>query len=97
MIVEIEVDDIELFAKALNNATIAYWDICSSIFLGCKPQVGSKKFLPLIDLPDGELEQRFAVLKDVYEQIEEKEKELTTQWKELCQNDKRRENHESDA
>ena len=97
MVIEIEVDDIELFLKALNNATIAYWDICSSIFLNCEPQIGSRKFSPLADLPDGELEQRFAALKDVYEQIEAKEKELTTQWKELCQNDKRRENYESNA
>ena len=94
MIIEIEIDDIELFAKALNNATIAYWDICSSIFLGCDPQINSMKFLPLSELSDGELENRFNILRDVCEQVEEKEKKLTTQWKELCRNDQRRENHE---
>lgn len=38
MKIEIEISDIELFAKALNNAFIAYGDIVSSINLyGIEP------------------------------------------------------------
>lgn len=97
MVIEIEVDDIEVLAKALNNAFLAYGDIVSSINLGLEPQLSSVKYLPLMDLPFEELDCRYNTLKDVYLQIEAKEKELTTQWKELWQNDKRRENHEPDA
>ena len=98
MKIEIEVDDIEVLAKALNNAFIAYGDIVSSInCLGLEPQLSTIRYLPLMNLPAEELDRRYNTLKDVYLHIEAKEKELTTQWKELWQNDKRRENHESDA
>lgn len=36
MKVEIEVEDISLFAKALNNACISYNDIIWSIYMGCE-------------------------------------------------------------
>ena len=76
MIIEIEVDDIEVLAKALNNAFLAYGDIISSINLGLEPQLSSVKYLPLMDLPFEELDRRYNTLKDVYLQIEAKEKEL---------------------
>ena len=81
MVIEIEVDDLTLLINALNNATNAYGDICTSILLGLEPQIISKKYVPFADLPNGELEKRFNVLKDVYLQLENKEKEIKEAWK----------------
>lgn len=87
MKIEIEVTDVELFAKALNNAFLAYWDIVTAIDLGCDPQIRTTKFLPLGELPDGELKNRFEELERVYLQVEDIERRML--------NDERRENHES--
>lgn len=76
MKIEIEVSDIELFAKALNNAFLAYWDITSAIDLGLDPQIRTTKFLPLGELPDGELKNRFEELERVYLQVEEIERRM---------------------
>lgn len=89
MKIEIEVTDIELFAKALNNASLAYWDIITAIDLGCEPQIRTAKFLPLGALPNGELKNRFEELERVYLQIEDIERRML--------NDQRRENHEPSA
>ena len=89
MKIEIEVTDIELFAKALNNAFLAYWDIVSAIDLGCEPQIKTTKFLPLGALPNGELKNRFEELERVYLQVEDIERRML--------NDQRRENHEPSA
>lgn len=98
MKIEIEVDDIEVFAKALNNAFLAYGDIVSSInCLGLEPHLSTIKYLPLMELPAEELDRRYNTLKDVYLQVEAKEKELTKLWKEAWENDQRRENHEENA
>lgn len=70
MKITIEVEDITLFAKALNNAIIAYGDITWGIFLGCEVP---DKFAPLKGLPEGELKARVNCLKDVYRQVEELE------------------------
>ena len=95
MKIEIEVDDIEVFAKALNNAFLAYGDIVSSInCLGLEPQLSTIKYLPLMELSAEELDRRYNTLKDVYLQVEAKEKELTKLWKEVWENDKRRKNYE---
>ena len=89
MKIEIEVTDIELFAKALNNAFLACWDIITAIDLGCDPQVKATKFLPLGELPDGELKNRLEELEKVYFQVEDIERRML--------NDQRRENHEENA
>ena len=89
MKIEIEVSDIELFAKALNNAFLAYWDITSAIDLGLDPQIRTTKFLPLGELPDGELKNRFEELERVYLQVEEIERRML--------NDQKRANHEENA
>lgn len=89
MKIEIEVTDIELFAKALNNAFLAYWDIVTAIDFGCEPQIRATRFLPLGELPDGELKSRFEELERVYLQIEDIERKML--------NDQRRKNHEPSA
>ena len=72
MKIEIDIgDDITTFAKALNNACVAYGDVIYSIFLRCEI---SSKLQPLKDLTDEELQQRFDCLKSIYKQIEEIEK-----------------------
>ena len=76
MKIEIEVTDIELFAKALNNAFLAYWDIVTAIGLGCEPQIRTVKFMPLGALPNGELKNRFEELERVYLQIEDIERRV---------------------
>ena len=67
MKIEIEIENIELFAKALNNACLAYHYIVSSIELGCEIP---SKFVPLLDLSEEELHKRRSCLRDVYVQIE---------------------------
>lgn len=67
MKIEIEVENIELFAKALNNAYLAYHYIVSSIELGCEIP---SKFYSLSYLPEEELHKRRNCLRDVYMQIE---------------------------
>ena len=89
MKIEIEISNIELFSKALNNAFLAYGDIVHSINLGCGPQIITTKFLPLTKLSDNELRNRLEELKKVYLQIEEIERRIL--------NDKRRKNYEPSA
>lgn len=72
MKIEIDIgDDITIFAKALNNACVAYGDIISAIFFRCEIP---SKLQPLKELSDEELQQRFYCLKDVYKQVEEIER-----------------------
>ena len=67
MTINIEVSDIELFAKALNNAIVSYGDILSSAKFELDLPL---KYEHLFQLSDKELEDRFAILKDVYFQVE---------------------------
>ena len=71
MKIEIEVEDISLFAKALNNACISYSDIIWGIYIGCEVP---SKFDPLKKLPEDELKARIDCLKNVYRQVENIEK-----------------------
>lgn len=71
MKIEIEVEDISLFAKALNNACASYGDIIWGIYIGCEVP---RKFELLKKLPYEELQARMNCLKDVYRQVEENEK-----------------------
>ena len=89
MKIEIEVSDFNLFLKAFNNAVSAYGDIVSSIMLGCDPQINSSRFQILNDLTNEELKARMLELKNVYYQFIELERRMY--------DDKRRENHESNA
>ena len=72
MKVSIEVDNIELFATALNNAIASYGDIIYAIFLGCEIP---SKFEKLKTIPFEELKSRQECLLDVYSQVEKIEKE----------------------
>lgn len=67
MKIEIEVDDLSLFAKALNNACATYRDMVFGVMIGCEIPT---KFKKLKDIPFDELQSRFDCLKDVYKQIE---------------------------
>lgn len=69
--VELEVDDVTLLAKSLNNAIAAYGDIACGIFLGCEIP---SKFKMLKELPWEDIQSRVECLKDVYRQVEELEK-----------------------
>lgn len=72
MKIEIEVKDISLFAKALNNACISYGDVIWGIYIGCEVP---NKFDPLKKLSEEELKARIDCLKDVYRQVENMEKQ----------------------
>ena len=67
----IEVPNIELFAKAFNNAVATcgniYWSVCA----GCEVP---SNFEALKTIPEEELMARIKCLKGVYKQIEEIEK-----------------------
>ena len=71
MNITIEVPDVELFAKAFNNAVAACGKIYWSVYMGC--QVPSD-FEALEALTEEELLARHKCLRDVYEQIEHMEK-----------------------
>lgn len=70
MKVEIEVEDISLFAKGLNNACVCYGDVLYGIFLGCEIP---SKLEPLKNISYEELQARFDCVKAVYKQIEKME------------------------
>lgn len=66
MKIEVDVDDITLFADALNNAVAAYGDILFGIFIGCEIP---SKLEKLKEIPFDELQKRFDCIKNVYEQV----------------------------
>lgn len=71
MEIKLQVKDIELFTKALNNALIAYNEVVNAITLGCDIP---SKLEPLRKLDDYELICRRNCLADVYKQVEAIEK-----------------------
>ena len=81
MVIEIEVDDLTTFAKAVNNATAVYGDIVSAIRFGCDPCVRHKVKEALEKIPEEELQRRFECLTDVYAQLVDKERELNDAWR----------------
>ena len=84
MKIELEIDDIELFAKALNNAVIGYHEIVFSLSLGCDPTAPTLRLLE--NVSEEELRKRVAILNDIYCQVEDIERRML--------NDQRRENYE---
>lgn len=73
MKITIEVDDVELFAKGLNNAIATYGDILYAVSIGCKVP---SRFEVLETIPFENLSARYNCLVDVYEQVEQIEKDL---------------------
>ena len=73
MKIVIEINDVELFAKSLNNAVVAYGNIIRAIDLGCQvPLV----FEGLKTIPFESLRERYDCLIDVYKQVEQMEKDF---------------------
>ena len=72
MKIEIEVDNIEEFAIAFNNACVAYGDIISSAYFGCDIP---EKFKKLLLTPE-ELNDRYECLINVYKQITKIEEKI---------------------
>lgn len=71
MKIEIEVDDITLFASALNNAIVSYGEILFAIYFCCDVPAKLEK---LKEIPFEELKKRFDCIKNVYEQVLEIER-----------------------
>ena len=71
--ITLEVEDVTLFATALNNAVLAYNDIVFGITYECQV---SSKFLPLKNLSEEQLFSRLQCLKNVYNQVIKIEQEL---------------------
>lgn len=71
MEIKIKVGDITTFAKALQNAGVAYQTIVNSIMLGCDVP---NQFEPLKSLSDDELANRLDALRDVYMQVQKFER-----------------------
>ena len=63
---KITVDVDELVLKGLNNAVIAYGNVCSALILGCEVP---SKLEPLRKLSDEEMQMRFTAVKDLYMQL----------------------------
>ena len=74
MKIELEINDIEILSKALNNALATYGDIIFSSIMRCDIPL---KFEKLKDLPDEELIKRVNAIKDIYKQIEK----IEERWK----------------
>lgn len=72
MKITIEVNDIELFAKGLNNAIATYGDVVYAIDICCEVP---KRFEALKTIPFKDLSARYNCLVDVYEQVRQIEKE----------------------
>lgn len=73
MKIQLEVDDITLFATALNNAIVSYGDVVCAIMLGCEVP---SKLEPLKKIPFEKLEERMMCLKGIYRQIEKIETDM---------------------
>jgi len=73
MKITIEVKDIELFSKGLNNAIAAYGDIIYAIGIGCEIP---SAFEGLKAIPFDNLRTRYNCLVDAYKQVEQMEKDL---------------------
>ena len=73
MKITIEVNDIELFAKGFNNAIATFGDVVYAIDIGCEVP---SRFKVLETIPHENLLARYNCLVDVYEQIEQIEKNL---------------------
>lgn len=73
MKITIEIGDVELFAKSLNNAIAAYGNIISAIDLGCEVPL---MFDRLKTIPFENLRERYDCLIDVYKQVEQMEKDF---------------------
>ena len=73
MKIQLEIDDITLFATALNNAIVSYGDVVFAIMLGCEVP---SKLQPLKKIPFDKLEGRLACLKAIYKQIEKIETDM---------------------
>ena len=64
----IEVEDLTLFTKCLNNACLSYFDILHSAWLGCEIPF---KFEHLKHISEEEMNARKKCLHDVYKQVEQ--------------------------
>ena len=73
MKIEIEVEDISLFAKAFNNACVSHTENTRALMLGCDVP---KDIEPLRVLPDEELLERLRCLYNVNRQIEKIEMDI---------------------
>ena len=73
MKIEIEINNIELFAKGLNNAIAVYGHIISAIDLCCSIP---SKFEIFKTIPFEDLMARYNCLIKVYEQVEQIEKDF---------------------
>lgn len=67
MIIELEVADISMAAKAINNAAAAYGRILCAVMLGCEVPNG---FEALCELTDDECRTQILCLKDIIRQID---------------------------
>ena len=84
MKIEIEIDNLIEFSKALQNSLIAYTDIRNAIWImGCVPNNIDPKWGRLINQDATNMDEitsifdkRIIELKNVLKQIEQKEKEL---------------------
>ena len=72
MKIELDVEDISLFACGLNNAIATYGKILFAIHTCCGIP---PEFQRLKEIPFDELQKRFDCIKGVYEQVVEIEKE----------------------
>lgn len=84
MKIEIEIDNLIEFSKALQNSLIAYEDIRNAVWImGCVPNDIDSKWEKLINRDATDIngitsifDKRIIELKNVLKQIEQKEKEL---------------------
>lgn len=76
MKIEIEISDLELFVKALNNSLAVYGCAVRSRQLGCELGYSSNVREAFDKIPEEELVKRWQELKQMYKQIETLEKEI---------------------
>lgn len=67
MKITIEIPDVALAAKALNNATASFGETCWAAMFNMNLP---KKLEPLASLDAEELKRRYMIVKDIAEQIE---------------------------
>ena len=76
MKIEIEVSDLSEFISALNNAMIAYGDVCTCVILGCEPNIRTANKVAFENIGEEKLDARYEHLMNVYLQLLDLEERL---------------------
>ena len=69
MQITLNIENLDILVKGLNNAVISFGNVASALLLHCDVP---KNLEPLQTLPEEEIRKRFDAVLNIYKQLEEK-------------------------